>query len=198
MSGHRQKADPDLCWNCGKPGAVLGLVGDRRNCPECEVTWGSGWSATRGDLNYVCWMGTVVFCVDFTKPESEPRHYLRLRSAIEQIPGPLGNKDLGTERTWYLPLGQRGELCRVRPAPHAGSPGGAVAGDAEREPWRAAVRQAALTEMPPQLPRRIEASPQAPTRPPPIPACQVAGTRCPLVLFITVDLISGFVSACDS
>ena len=70
MSGYRQKADPDRCWNCGKPGAVLGLAGDRRNCPECEVTWGSEWSATRGDLNYVCWMGTVVFCVDFTKPES--------------------------------------------------------------------------------------------------------------------------------
>ena len=70
MSGHRHKADPDLCWNCGKPGAVLGVVGDRRNCPECEVTWVPEWSATRGDPNYVCWMGTVIFCVDFTKPES--------------------------------------------------------------------------------------------------------------------------------
>ena len=64
------KADPDLCWNCGKPGAVLGFVSDRRNCPDCEVTWAPEWSATRGDLNYVCWMGTVIFCVDFTKPES--------------------------------------------------------------------------------------------------------------------------------
>ena len=66
MSGHRQKVDPDLCWNCGKPGAVLGFVSDRRNCPDCEVTWAPEWSATRGDLNYVCWMGTVIFCVDFT------------------------------------------------------------------------------------------------------------------------------------
>jgi hypothetical protein len=64
------KGDPYLCWNCGKPGAALGVVGDRRNCPECEVTWVPEWSATRGDPNYVCWMGRVIFCVDFTRPES--------------------------------------------------------------------------------------------------------------------------------
>src|ERR1700761_1610055 len=30
-----------------------------------------------------------------------------------------------TERTWYLPLGQRGELCRVGDDMHVGSAGGA-------------------------------------------------------------------------
>jgi hypothetical protein len=69
MSGHRQQPDPDLCWNCGKRGAALG-VGSLRTCPECEVTWVPGWSAARGDPDYVCWMGKAVLCIDFTKPES--------------------------------------------------------------------------------------------------------------------------------
>jgi hypothetical protein len=70
MSGHRQQPDPDLCWNCGKQGAALGVVGGLRTCPECEVTWVPGWSAARGDPDYVCWMGKAVLCIDFTKPES--------------------------------------------------------------------------------------------------------------------------------
>ena len=42
MSGHWQQPDPDLCWNCGRRGAVLGVVGRLRTCPECEVTWVPG------------------------------------------------------------------------------------------------------------------------------------------------------------
>jgi hypothetical protein len=80
MSGHRRQPDPDLCWNCGERGAALGLVGSLRTCPECEVTWVPGWSAARGDPDYVCWMGKAVLCVDFTKPESLGAPALRRRS----------------------------------------------------------------------------------------------------------------------
>jgi hypothetical protein len=70
VSGHRRQPDPDLCWNCGERGAALGVVGSLKTCPECDVTWVPGWSAARGDPDYVCWMGKAVLCVDFTKPES--------------------------------------------------------------------------------------------------------------------------------
>lgn len=38
MSGRPQQADPDPCWNCGKPDQALG-VGPLTTCSECEVTW---------------------------------------------------------------------------------------------------------------------------------------------------------------
>jgi hypothetical protein len=66
MSGSQQRADPKLCWNCGKRG-VPG-VGSRMTCPECEVTWMPWSSAARGDPEKVCWEGTVIFCVDFSRP----------------------------------------------------------------------------------------------------------------------------------
>jgi hypothetical protein len=68
MSGSEQKADPNLCWNCGKPGTVR--LGWRMTCPECEVTWMPWSSDVRGDPGNVCWMGWVIDCVDFTKPEA--------------------------------------------------------------------------------------------------------------------------------
>jgi hypothetical protein len=68
MSGSRQEAYHELCWNCGKRGAPD--VTRRMTCPECQVTWMPGSSAARGDPNHVCWMGKVIDCVDFTKPES--------------------------------------------------------------------------------------------------------------------------------
>jgi hypothetical protein len=66
MSGSQQKADPKLCWNCGKRG--IPNVGSRMTCPECEVTWMPWLSAARGDPNKVCWEGKVIFCVDFSRP----------------------------------------------------------------------------------------------------------------------------------
>jgi hypothetical protein len=66
MSGNQQKADPKLCWNCGKRG--IPDVGSRMNCPECEVTWMPWLSAARGDPNKVCWEGKVIPCVDFSRP----------------------------------------------------------------------------------------------------------------------------------
>jgi len=66
MSGSQQRADPKLCWNCGKRG-VPG-VGSRMACPECDVTWMPWASAARGDPEKVCWEGTVIFCVDFSGP----------------------------------------------------------------------------------------------------------------------------------
>jgi hypothetical protein len=68
MSGSQQRADPKLCWNCGKRG-VPG-VGSRMTCPECDVTWMPWSSAARGDPEKVCWEGTVVRCVDFSGPEA--------------------------------------------------------------------------------------------------------------------------------
>jgi hypothetical protein len=66
MSGSQQRADPKLCWNCGKRG-VPG-VGSRMICLECEVTWMPWSSAARGDPEKVCWEGAVIFCVDFSRP----------------------------------------------------------------------------------------------------------------------------------
>jgi hypothetical protein len=66
MSAIQQETDPELCWNCGNPGAPD--VTRRMTCPECEVTWMPGLSAARGDPNHACWMGEVIDCVDFTKP----------------------------------------------------------------------------------------------------------------------------------
>ena len=66
MSGSQQKADPELCWNCGKRG-VPDVV-SRMTCPECEVTWMPWLSAARGDPDKVCWEGKVIFCVDFSRP----------------------------------------------------------------------------------------------------------------------------------
>ncbi|HEY3650216.1 MAG TPA: hypothetical protein VGL33_19795 [Streptosporangiaceae bacterium] len=66
MNGSQQRADPKLCWNCGKRG-VPG-VGSRMTCSECEVTWMPWSSAARGDPEKVCWEGAVIFCVDFSRP----------------------------------------------------------------------------------------------------------------------------------
>jgi hypothetical protein len=68
MIGSQQEADPELCWNCGKQGAPG--IDSRMICPQCEVTWMPWSSAARGDPNRVCWEGTVIDCVDFTKPET--------------------------------------------------------------------------------------------------------------------------------
>ena len=68
LSGGQRKADPKLCWNCGERGASS--LGSRMSCPECEVTWMPWSSAPHGDPNRVCWMGKVIDCVDFTKPEA--------------------------------------------------------------------------------------------------------------------------------
>jgi len=68
MSGRERGADPNLCWNCGKRGARR--AASRMTCPECEVTWVQSSSAARGDPNHVCWMGKLIDCVDFTKPEA--------------------------------------------------------------------------------------------------------------------------------
>jgi len=68
MSGSQQKCYQGQCWNCGKPGAYAG--GWRMTCAGCEVNW-MGWSsAPRGDPNHVCWMGKIIDCVDFTRPEA--------------------------------------------------------------------------------------------------------------------------------
>jgi hypothetical protein len=45
MSGSQQKADPKLCWNCGKRG--IPSIGSRMTCLECEVTW-MPWAALTG------------------------------------------------------------------------------------------------------------------------------------------------------
>jgi hypothetical protein len=66
MSVSQQKGGHKLCWNCGARG-VPG-VGSRMTSPECEVTWMPWSSAARGDRNYVCWEGAVVYCVDFSGP----------------------------------------------------------------------------------------------------------------------------------
>jgi hypothetical protein len=68
MSGSQQKGDRGLCWNCGKLGAYAG--GWRMTCLGCEVSWMPWSPAPGGDLNRVCWMGNVIDCVDFTKPEA--------------------------------------------------------------------------------------------------------------------------------
>ena len=68
MSEGQHEADRDRCWNCGKRGAA-GADG-RMTCPRCEVTWMPWWSTARGDPNHVCWMGKVLDCVDFTKPQA--------------------------------------------------------------------------------------------------------------------------------
>lgn len=68
MSGSPQKGDRGLCWNCGKLGAYVGSW--RMTCSGCEVSWTPWGSAPRGDQNLVCWMGTVIDCVDFTRPEA--------------------------------------------------------------------------------------------------------------------------------
>jgi hypothetical protein len=68
MSGSQQEAHPHLCWNCGRRGAPG--VGSRMTCPECDVTWMPWSSAARGDPNHVFWMGRLIVCVDFTKPEA--------------------------------------------------------------------------------------------------------------------------------
>ena len=64
----QKKADPKLCWNCGKRG-VPG-IGSRMTCPECEVAWMPWSSVARGDRGRVCWMGSVIPCVDFSSPEA--------------------------------------------------------------------------------------------------------------------------------
>jgi len=66
MSGSQQKGDHKLCWNCGERG-VPG-VGSRMTCPGCEVTWMPWSSVVRGDPTYVCWEGSVIHCVDFSRP----------------------------------------------------------------------------------------------------------------------------------
>jgi hypothetical protein len=68
MSGSQPKGDRGLCWNCGKLGAYAG--GWRMTCSACEVSWMPWSSASRDDPNPVCWMGTVIDCVDFTRPEA--------------------------------------------------------------------------------------------------------------------------------
>jgi hypothetical protein len=68
MSGSQQKGDRGLCWNCGKLGSYLGSW--RMTCSGCEVSWTPWGSAPRDGQNLVCWMGTVIDCVDFTKPEA--------------------------------------------------------------------------------------------------------------------------------
>lgn len=79
MSGNRQEIHPHLCWNCGKRGAPG--VGSRMTCLECDVTW-MPWSATaRGDPNHVFWMGRLIACVDFTKPEALGAPALTKRAA---------------------------------------------------------------------------------------------------------------------
>ncbi len=68
MSGSQQKCYQGLCWNCGERGTYAG--GWRITCPGCEVSW-MGWSpAPRGDKNQLCWMGKMIDCVDFTRPEA--------------------------------------------------------------------------------------------------------------------------------
>ena len=68
MSGSQQKGYRDLCWNCGQPGAYAG--GWRMTRSGCEVAWMPWSQGPRGDPNRVCWMGTVIDCVDFTRPEA--------------------------------------------------------------------------------------------------------------------------------
>jgi hypothetical protein len=41
MSERLRRADPDLCWNCGKRGRTHGACA-LRTCSECEVTWMPG------------------------------------------------------------------------------------------------------------------------------------------------------------
>src|SRR6476660_7674851 len=57
-----------------------------------------------------------------TQPQNHPPQ--AVLSGAGEVLSPRPSRQ-STERTWYLPLGQRGELCRVGDDMHIGSAGAA-------------------------------------------------------------------------
>jgi hypothetical protein len=100
MSGSQQEAHPHLCWNCGKRGAPG--AGSRMTCPECEVTWMPWSSAARGDPNHVCWMGRLIVCIDFTKPEALGAPALKTEAI--GLCQPTTCRRTGRKRRYRLPV----------------------------------------------------------------------------------------------
>src|SRR6478609_7476244 len=120
MSGNRQELHPHLCWNCGKRGAPG--AGSRMTCPECDVTW-MPWSATaRGDPNHVFWMGRLIACVDFTKPEA-----LGAPALTKQAAGLFGRRLAGVPgvsvdaglRRWPAAWSPAGKTVRNEPSTYS-------------------------------------------------------------------------------
>ena len=114
MSGNRQEVHPHLCWNCGKRGAPG--VGSRMTCLECDVTWMPWSAAPRGDPNHVFWMGRLIACVDFTKPEALGAPALTKQAADTRVP--CGRSILAQD--WVSPFSaQQLWLSRASRSPFA-------------------------------------------------------------------------------
>ena len=62
------RADPWLCWLCGRPGTSETGTGWHLTCTACEVTWAAIPLTTAELPAEVLHMGQAVPAVDFTRP----------------------------------------------------------------------------------------------------------------------------------